>query len=216
MLISSAARSRARHAGARQCLRTRAERALHQHRVDPAAEFEADGGKNPDVLEAERFVQPDRGDCFLPADYRDHLAVAELGAAFDQRRQQLAADTAPDLVGIDINRVLECIAVTNTRTERASIAIADNPPIALGDKIRQAARRDLAAAAGNFLDARRRLLEGGEAMQHVMAVNRGARGDVLVARWADRVIGALHSARGQMTRIGLPSRKPRMVLPDLA
>src|SRR5205085_6447563 len=105
-----------------------------------------------------------------------------------------------------IDRIFERIAIADAGPERAGIAIANDLPVVLGDEIRQAARYDIAAAAGNFLDAWRHLLERGDPVQYVMRVNRGDRGNVLVPRRADRVIGDLHSTPGQITRIGLPSR----------
>src|SRR5438477_1797108 len=120
ILISSAGWGVAGHTGAWQCLRTRAERALHQHRVNPTAELEPDRREDADVGKAQRFVQADRGDRLAATDHGDHLAVAEFGAAFDQGREQPAADPAPHFAGIDIDRVLERVAVANSGTARTA------------------------------------------------------------------------------------------------
>src|SRR5436190_9599927 len=81
-----------------------AQRALHQHDVDPPAELETDRLENADLPKTERLVEADRGDGLAPADHRDHLAVAELGATREQRRQQRPADAAPDFRRVDIDR----------------------------------------------------------------------------------------------------------------
>src|SRR5437879_9952770 len=61
----------------------RAERALHHHGVEPAAEFEADIRMRPDHLEAARGVHADRSGVGGIADHGDHLAVAAALAFLD-------------------------------------------------------------------------------------------------------------------------------------
>src|SRR5204862_8359215 len=72
----------------------RAERALHHHGVEPAAEFEADIRMRPDHLEAARGVHADRSGIGGIADHGDHLAVAAALAFLDQAMQQPQADAA--------------------------------------------------------------------------------------------------------------------------
>src|SRR5213076_2803821 len=97
-----------------------------------------------------------------------------------------------DLAGIDIDRVFQRIAIANAWSERAGIAIADDPPGALGDEIRQAARHDLASPPLDLLLIRRNLLEGGNPVQHMMLIDCRDCRQILVARWTDREIGAAH------------------------
>src|SRR6267154_3423870 len=61
-----------------------AERALHHHRVEPAAEFEADIGMGPDHLKSGPGMDADRAGIGGIADHRDHLAIAPRLALSDQ------------------------------------------------------------------------------------------------------------------------------------
>src|SRR3546814_11633983 len=78
----------------RQRLVAGAEGALHENRVDPAPVLEADRRKDAAVAEAVARVQADGAGVGAVADHRDHLAVAESGAALDQRTKQRRADAA--------------------------------------------------------------------------------------------------------------------------
>src|SRR5712691_9905904 len=111
------------------------------------------------MAEAERLVQPDRRDRLAAADHRNHLAVAELGRAGEQRLQQRPADAAPDFARIHIDRIFEREAITRPGPEQPGIAIPDDPRLTLGDQKGQAARHDLAAPAGDLFDRWRKLLE---------------------------------------------------------
>jgi len=71
--------------------RTLAERALHHHGVEPAAEFEADMGMGSDHLKAGSGMDPDRSGVGGVADHRDHLPVAARLAFADQPLHQLQA-----------------------------------------------------------------------------------------------------------------------------
>jgi len=53
--------------------RARPERALHQHGIEPAAEFEADRLQRADVAESKARMQADRRDLRAVADDGDHL-----------------------------------------------------------------------------------------------------------------------------------------------
>src|SRR5580704_2192414 len=59
---------------ARQAAVAGPELALHQDRIDPAAELEPHRAQGPDHAKAEPLVQGDRRDVRAVADHRDHLA----------------------------------------------------------------------------------------------------------------------------------------------
>src|SRR5215207_10778443 len=71
----------------------RAEGALHQRRVAPAAELETDRGEAARMNEAEARVQGDRGR-HVVADHRHHLPEAAALAFLDQAREERPADAA--------------------------------------------------------------------------------------------------------------------------
>src|ERR1043165_9811664 len=83
------------------------ERALHQHDVEPAAEFESGRLQRADHTEAERTVEPDRGLVAAVADHGDHLAEAAALARFEQRLEQRAADALTLAAGLDVDRVFD-------------------------------------------------------------------------------------------------------------
>src|SRR3546814_3091544 len=99
----------------RQRLVAGAEGALHEDRVDPAPVLEADGRKDAAVAEAMARVQADGAGVGAVADHGDHLAVAESGAALDQRTEQRRADAASAPAGQHVDRVLQRVAVGGTR-----------------------------------------------------------------------------------------------------
>ena len=72
----------------------RAERALHQHAVEPAVELVADVLERADHAKAGGAVQLDRRRLRRIADHRDHLAEAAALAFLDQALEQRAADAA--------------------------------------------------------------------------------------------------------------------------
>src|ERR1700704_5735515 len=80
---------------------------LHQHAVEPTAEFEADAFERTDHLEAARGMEPDRGRLRGIANHGHHLALAERRALLDQHRQQRLADALPHRVLVDIDRILD-------------------------------------------------------------------------------------------------------------
>src|SRR5437879_5309043 len=83
------------------------KRALHQHDIDPAAEFETHRREDADMRKTERLMQPDRRNRLLPADDGDHLAIAEVGRTNEERFQQRPADAASGFGRIDIDRIFE-------------------------------------------------------------------------------------------------------------
>src|SRR5580704_1953485 len=176
----------------RQGRGARTERALHQHRVDPPPEFETDAGQYANMGKAERRVQADRRQGLATADYRDHLAVPELGRLFDNPSEQRPADTASGFAGIDIDRILERKPVADPRPIRPGVAIADHLTLTLGDEIREAARHQIGSASRHLLDAWRHFLERGDAIEYVMAVDRGDPRDIVVARRPDHEFAATH------------------------
>src|SRR5665213_4092757 len=119
----------------RQRCVARPERTLHQNRINPAPELEADGAQHPDRGKAERAMQADRRHGLAAADDRDHLAVAEFGRALDHPRQQRAADAASDLAGGDVDRILDREPVADARSIRPGVTITHHRAGALGDEI---------------------------------------------------------------------------------
>src|SRR5207244_947955 len=117
----------------------------HQDDIDPPPEFETDRRQYPDMRETEPLMQADRTERLAVADHRDHLPVAELGTPRDHLFQQRSTDTAADFVGLDIDRVFHRETIGDARPKQAGIAIADDPPGALGHEIGQAAPHDLVA-----------------------------------------------------------------------
>src|SRR6516165_8894948 len=145
------------------------------------------------------------------ADDRDHLPVAELGATVEQGREEAAAEPAPDFRLVDIYRVFEREPIRRAQPVRSGIAVAENPPRSFGDQVRQAASKDSAPAGSEFVGVGRDLLERGQPVENMMAVNRGDLPDVSLARGTNHdTLGAhlgLRVPQAQMTRTGLPSRK---------
>src|SRR6185437_5552013 len=107
---------------------------------------------------------------------------------------QFAADAAPDLGRVDVDRVLEREAVGGSRPKQTGIAISDDPSGAFADEIRQTARQDLVAPASDLVHRWRHLLEGGDPIAHMMTVDRGDRGDIRIARRPDYHLIAGHPA----------------------
>src|SRR3954470_24471198 len=77
-------------AGFRPC--AVAERALHQHGIEPASELVSDILDRPDHLKAAGAVKLDRRRLAGIADHRDHLAEVALLRFHDQAIEQDAAD----------------------------------------------------------------------------------------------------------------------------
>ena len=75
--------------GGRHGGRAFAERKLHHHGVEPAAEFEADIRMGPDHLKPAFRVHADRPGIGEIADHRDHLPVTARLAFPEQALQQL-------------------------------------------------------------------------------------------------------------------------------
>src|SRR6266536_1811975 len=69
-----------------------AQLALHQHRVEPAAELEADVPQGADHAKPETLMQRDGGRIVAVADHGDHLAPLARLAARNQLCQQGASD----------------------------------------------------------------------------------------------------------------------------
>src|SRR5271166_2358228 len=84
--------------------RATTEGTLHQYDIDPAAELEADRGQGAGSRETESRMQANRRPCLATADDRDHLPVAEFGAAVEQGCEEGSAEAAPDLRVIDVDR----------------------------------------------------------------------------------------------------------------
>jgi len=117
-----------------------AERALHHHGVEPAAEFEADVGMGPDHLKSGPGMDADRSGVGGIADHRDHLAIASRFGFGDQPLQQLQADPAPMDCGLKVNRILHREAIGRPRPVRSRIGVSDHAAFETGDQIGESRR----------------------------------------------------------------------------
>src|SRR5262249_32207013 len=68
------------------------ERALHDHGIDPAPEFESDRTQRADLAKAECYMQADGSGVAGIADDRQHLQPAQRFGAGDDFGQQAAPD----------------------------------------------------------------------------------------------------------------------------
>src|SRR4030095_2235275 len=85
----------------------RAQFALHQNTVEPAAELEADVLERAHHLETARGMEADRRRLRRIASHRHYLVLAERRALLDQHRQQGLADALADGVLVDVDRILD-------------------------------------------------------------------------------------------------------------
>src|SRR5262245_31198253 len=152
---------------------------LHEHAVDPAAELEAHGAQCARAQETARRVHADRRLVRAVADHGDDLPVAEVRAAPDQLVEQPLADAAAGHVVPDVDRVLERVAVGAARAVRRAVTVAGDVDAVFSDQVGQAAPADLAEAALELFHRGRLLLEGREAVPHVVRVDRVDRRQVL-------------------------------------
>src|SRR3954462_3077648 len=150
----------------------RPQRALHQDAVYPASELEAGGAQHADAQETERGVQVDRSGVCAVADHRDDVAIAERFATLDQRAKQRAAYAAAFEAVAHVNRILERIPVSGATAIRGAVAVAGDHAAEVGGEVRQAAAVHVVEAPAHFLEGGRLLLERGEAVQHVVRVDR--------------------------------------------
>ncbi len=82
-------------------------------------------------------MQPERWR-IVRIDIADHLAEACRGTGVDQFLQQQPAYTAPEMVVVDIDRMLRGVAVGGTLAEQHRIGIADDLAAPGRDQMRQA------------------------------------------------------------------------------
>ena len=155
-----------------------AERALHHHGVEPAAEFEADIGVRPDHLEAAFGVNADRAGIGGIADHGDHLPIAARLALGDQPLQQLQADAAAVDRRLQIDRILHREAIGRPRPVRAGIGIADDTAFNGGDEIGKAAVHQRAEPPGHLGEIGRDQFERRGAVAHRVLVDFGDGGEV--------------------------------------
>ena len=155
-----------------------AERALHHHGIEPAAELEADIGMGADHLESAYGVHADRSGVGGIADHRDHLPVAARLRFRDQPLQQLQADAAPVDRGLEIDRILHGEAIGRPRPVGARIGVADHAAFEAGDQIGKAAVHQRAEAPRHLGKIRRDQLERRGAVADRVLVDRGNKGQV--------------------------------------
>jgi hypothetical protein len=130
------------------------------------------------LREAESGVQADGRGVAGIADHGDHLPLAEPFAGLDYRAQQGAADAASDDVRRDVDAILHRMAVGGAEPEGGGIGKADDAVLQGGDEVRQS-RVPHRRQTGAHLDGGRRLLlEGAEAVEDVVAIDRGDGGGV--------------------------------------
>ena len=155
-----------------------AQRALHHHGVEPAAELEADIGMGPDHLESAFGVHADRSGIGGIADHRDHLPIAARLAFGDQPLQQLQADAAAMDRRLQIDRILHREAIGRPRPVGAGIGISDHAAFERGDEIGKAAVHQRVEAPRHLGEIGRDQLEGRGAVAHRVLVDLGNGGQV--------------------------------------
>ena len=119
-----------------------AEGALHDHRVQPAAELAADVLQNSDQAEPGLLVQADRCDVGGVADDRHHLTHAAAGGVAHHRVQESPPDALTARKGRDVDRVLDRVAVAWPGAIGAGIGIARDSSALLGDEVGQSRTPD--------------------------------------------------------------------------
>ena len=162
----------------RQGFRTRADGALHENAVNPAAELEADRLQGAGALEAAGQVQLDRGLVIGVADHRDELAAADLLASLDQCAEQQLADAAAGMVLVDVNRIFERKAVGRPGPIQAGVGIADHATVSFRRQVGKLAPDDVGPALAHFGHRGRHQFERGQPVQDMMAVDFGDGGDI--------------------------------------
>ena len=153
----------------------------HRPNLKPTAGSSADAG------ETEALVQP-KGRLVPGVDIADELAIAGAGAGIDQGRQQGPADPAIHELMVNIDRVLQRVAIGRALAERHGISVADDDAVDLRDEMRQAAVAHVLAPPPQILAARAaRLVDAdiAEPGRDMMVVDRQHGGDVGLGRGAD-------------------------------
>ncbi len=162
----------------RRAAGARAQRALHQHDVDPPPELAARIAQHAHVGEAGGGMHADRRGVGRVADHRDHLPVPAVGARGDERVEQASPDPLADRVLRQVDRILGGEAIGRPRAIRSRIGVAQHAARALGDEPRVAAFGDAAHARAHLVDGGRLELEGRRAAQHVGGVDRAHRAGI--------------------------------------
>ena len=91
---------------------------MHEDKVEPLVEFEADVGEVADLDESEVAVEGDAGG-LVGGDQCDDLAVAEDAGAGDEVCEQCAAEALAVVGVVDVDGVFDGEAVGGARVERA-------------------------------------------------------------------------------------------------
>src|SRR3954447_6176128 len=86
------------------------EDALHEHEVEPAVELATDLGHAGDDLETDALVEHDRLDVRGVDRGHHHVDVGGAGV-LDERLEQHASETAAPVVLVDVDGVLDGVAV---------------------------------------------------------------------------------------------------------
>ena len=144
---------------------------LHQDRIHPAAELEADGIEPADLAKALAAVQAYRAGVGAVTDDGQHLSPRTVLAALDQGRQQFPADPVARKAVADINRVLDRVTIGRARTVGGGIAVAHDAAVHLGHQIGQAELQHGLAAADHLGDAGGSFLEARQSVQHMVRID---------------------------------------------
>ena len=93
------------------------------------------------------------------ADNRQHLPPRPLFTLRDEARQQRAADAAPAHAGLDVNRLLQRIAIGRARAVKGGVAVADNGAPPQRDQPRKPVIAHAFNSLAHFVDGRRDLFK---------------------------------------------------------
>ena len=164
-----------------------AQRPLDHDAVRPMAELERHRGQHADAAEAAMLVQPQRR-LVAPVDVADHLAIAARRAGFHQRRQQQPADAHAGALRVDVDRVLQRVAVGRPFAERHRVGITRDLAVEHRHEMGQPLRPHVAAAALQVLGIDALDLVGADvadAAPDVVGIDRHHGGHVEIRRGAD-------------------------------
>lgn len=101
------------------------EHELHENQIEPTSELASDFGHARDLGKAGSCVQCKRG-FIAGVDAGEEDVLAERGCGPDEFVDEDPADVAPALLGMDVDAVLDTIAIGWPSSEIAERAVAEN------------------------------------------------------------------------------------------
>ena len=110
------------------------ERPLHQHGVEPAAEFPSNRFERSNHSKAQGCVQRDRGMLGRIADDGDHLSEAARLGFGDHSIEQQTAQALPLRVRSNVDGIFDCEAVRRPRSIR-TVRISGGSEIRISRKL---------------------------------------------------------------------------------